>query len=123
MPSVSLPDIDPDASNTIIASSRQGGIGFSSARDVALPARSAARTIAASLTIQRANAMPRRPDPIAQFSPRDRATLAKKPAWNRGSRVAGSSRHLVAETPGSTMILKGKAPTQVGAGAWGNNAV
>src|SRR6476619_6786889 len=73
MPSVSLPDIDPDASNTTIASSRQGGIGFSSARDVALPARSAARTIAASLTIQRANALPRRPDPIAQFSPRDRA--------------------------------------------------
>jgi len=29
----------------------------------------------------------------------------------------------VAETPGSTMILEGKAPTQVGAGAWGNSAV
>ena len=40
MPRVSLPDIDPDASNTTIASSRQGGIVSLSARDVTLHARS-----------------------------------------------------------------------------------
>ena len=44
MPRVSLPDIDPDPSNTIIASSRQGGIVFSSAaRDVEVRARSMPR--------------------------------------------------------------------------------
>src|SRR5262245_55372271 len=99
MPSVWLPDIEPEASNTTTASSVQGAGLFSSKCDAeGVPARSTARTIATNLTIQRTNAMPARPDPIAQFCPRDEATLAKKPAWNRGSRVAGPSRQMMFES-------------------------
>src|SRR6478609_380567 len=66
-PRVSLPDIDPDASNTTIASSRQDGIAFSSARDVALQARSTAKMMGVSLTkCGAANGMPRNNQPIAR---------------------------------------------------------
>src|SRR6476469_7998503 len=78
MPRVSLPDIEPDASNTTIASSRQGGIVFSSARDVALQARSTAKAMGVSLTIRSAaNSMARDSQPIARC-PDEVANLSKR---------------------------------------------
>jgi hypothetical protein len=92
MPRVWFPDIDPEASNTSIASSLQADDFLSSARDIETwHAKAKPKAGAASLMPRKAKLLPQDDDAIAECSPERFPTLAKTAEGDRGT-----MRHLAA---------------------------